>query len=71
MSVDRWGYATTLAEGDEANIVVFNPSQKWTVDPGEFMSRSRNTPFAGWELQGRVVHTVFKGEPVVADGEVV
>ncbi len=32
-------------------------------------SRSRNTPYAGRTLRGRVRHTVFRGEPVVVDGE--
>ncbi|MBU4174260.1 MAG: dihydroorotase [Actinobacteria bacterium] len=69
MSMERWGYGTALEEGDDANLVVFDPEQRWTVDPGEFMSRSRNTPYAGWDVRGRVQHTLFKGRLVVIDGE--
>ncbi len=40
-----------------------------TVDPAALASRSRNTPYAGRELRGKVRHTVLLGEPVVLDGE--
>ena len=69
MDMGRWGYGTALEEGDEANLVVFNPAREWTIDPGEFKSRSRNTPYAGWDVRGKVMHTVFKGRLVVTDGE--
>jgi dihydroorotase len=39
------------------------------VDPFALASRSRNTPYAGRTLTGRVRHTVFRGEPVVVDAE--
>ncbi|MBU4193902.1 MAG: dihydroorotase [Actinobacteria bacterium] len=71
MDMGRWGYGTALTEGDDANLVVFNPEYEWTVDPEEFMSRSRNTPYAGWNVRGKVLHTVFKGRLVVTDGELV
>ena len=44
------------------------PTQRWQVRPAALASRSRNTPYAGRELRGRVRHTVFRGEPVVRDG---
>ena len=69
MDMERWGYGTALEEGIDANLVVFDPERKWTVDPGEFMSRSRNTPYAGWDVRGKVLHTLFKGRLVVTDGE--
>jgi dihydroorotase len=59
-----------LAAGRPANVVVFDPEKKWTVDPMTFNSKSRNTPFAGRELTGRVVHTFFEGRHTVADGVV-
>lgn len=57
-----------LRAGGPANLVVFDPSARWTVDPAEFHSKSRNTPFGGRELKGRVLHTFFRGEAVFRDG---
>jgi len=58
-----------VAEGEPANLCVIDPSARWTVDPRQTASRSRNTPFAGRTLTGRVRHTILRGEPVVVDGE--
>jgi dihydroorotase len=52
----------TLRRGGPADIVVFDPEESWAVDPGQFRSRSRNTPFTGRELQGRVRRTIVEGE---------
>ena len=46
-----------------------DPTATWTVDPTALASRSRNTPYAGRTLTGRVRHTVLAGEPVVVDAE--
>ena len=54
--------------GRPANLVVFDPDADWTVEP-PFASKSRNSAFLGRGLRGRVVHTVFRGELVVADGK--
>lgn len=58
-----------LVAGGPANICVIDPGATWTVDPAQLASRSSNTPYAGWELQGALRHTVFRGEPVVVDGQ--
>lgn len=58
-----------VAAGRLANLCVIDPAEAWTVDPARLASRSRNTPFGGWKLTGRVRHTVLAGEPVVVDGE--
>jgi dihydroorotase len=58
-----------IAEGRPANLCVIDPQATWTVDAAAMASRSRNTPYAGMELTGRVRHTVLAGEPVVVDGE--
>lgn len=63
---DRHG--TPVTPGNPANLVVFDPDERWQVRPAGLASRSRNTPFVGMELRGRVRHTVFRGEPVVRDG---
>jgi dihydroorotase len=57
-----------IEPGRPANLVVFDPAARWVVEP-PFASRSRNSMFLGRTLRGRVVHTVFHGELVVADGK--
>jgi dihydroorotase len=57
-----------IEPGRAANLVVFDPAARWVVEP-PFASRSRNSAFLGRELRGRVVHTLFGGELVVADGK--
>ena len=58
-----------VVEGRLADLCVIDPAAVWLVERGRTASRSRNTPFAGHKLTGRVRHTVFRGEPVVVDGE--
>jgi dihydroorotase len=58
-----------LEVGVAAHVCVFDPDARWTLEPSRLASRSRNSPFTGAPLQGRVRHTVFAGEPVVVDGE--
>ena len=58
-----------VAEGRPANLSVIDPDALWVVEPERLASRSRNTPFAGRKLRGRVRHTVLNGEPVVIDAE--
>ncbi|MFP5352786.1 MAG: dihydroorotase, partial [Actinomycetota bacterium] len=60
----------TLRAGSPAHVVIFDPTRQWTVDPERFQSKSRNTPFGGRKLRGRVVHTFFYGTPTVRDGEI-
>jgi len=58
-----------IAPGAPANLCVVDPGARWTVDRAFLASRSKNTPFAGRTLRGRVRHTIVRGEPVVRDGE--
>jgi dihydroorotase len=58
-----------IEEGAPANLVVIDPEATWVVDPFRLASRSRNTPYAGRTLTGRVRHTILWGEAVVIDGE--
>jgi len=58
-----------VAAGRPANLCVVDPEEVWTVDAAVSASRSRNNPYAGRKLRGRVRHTVLHGEPVVTDGE--
>ncbi len=57
-----------IQPGAPANICVFDPRVRWTVDPGALASKSRNTPYAGRSMLGRVRHTVVDGVTVVAAG---
>jgi dihydroorotase len=54
----------TLAEGSVADVTVFSIDEEWTVDPDRFLSKSRNTPFAGWKLRGRPRQTIVGGRTV-------
>lgn len=54
----------TLRTGTVADVTVFDPEREWVVDPGEFRSKSHNTPFAGHRLQGRAVCTIVGGRIV-------
>ncbi|CAN5151937.1 dihydroorotase [soil metagenome] len=58
-----------VSAGRTAHLCVVDPSATWVVEPERLASRSRNTPYAGRTLTGRVRHTVYRGEPVVIDGE--
>src|ERR1700722_3796034 len=59
--------AGALAVGAIADITVIDPNLEWTVAPEKFLSKSRNTPFAGMRLKGRAVLTIVAGE-IVYDG---
>ena len=52
-----------------ANLTLVDPSARRVVDPSELASRSRNTPYAGTTLPGRIVATFLRGEPTVLDGK--
>lgn len=54
----------TLREGSPGDLVVFDPKAEWVVNPEEFRSKSRNTPFAGRRLRGIVERTFVAGRAV-------
>jgi dihydroorotase len=58
-----------LAPGAPANLVLVDPAARWTVDPRQTASRSRNNPYAARELPARVVATFLRGRPTVLDGK--
>ncbi len=53
-----------LAPGSIADLVVFDSGMSRTINPEEFLSKSRNTPFSGWELKGVVSNTIVSGKVV-------
>jgi dihydroorotase len=63
------GQGEPLAVGSPANLTLVDPAARWTVDPASLASRSRNTPYAGMTLPGRVVATFLRGTPTVLDGK--
>lgn len=63
---DRHG--RPVAAGEPANITVFDPGHEWTVSATGMASKSRNTPYAGRTVRGKVRHTVLQGTPTVVDG---
>jgi dihydroorotase len=54
----------TLEVGSPGDVTVFDPNGEWEVDPGTFLSKSRNTPFKGWKLKGKPRYTIVAGEVV-------
>ena len=58
----RFGVGTPIAVGQPADLTVFDLEKKWTVDPEQFLSLGRATPFQGWEVQGACKMTFIGGE---------
>jgi len=54
----------TLAVGADADVTIVDPDAQWVVEPEQFRSKGRNTPFAGWKLKGRVTATIVGGRVV-------
>ena len=63
---DRHGLP--IAVGNRANITVVDTEMRWTVEPARLASKSRNTPYAGRSVRGKVRHTIHDGAVVVLDG---
>ena len=57
----------SLRIGQEADVVIFDSKEEWVIDPVQFRSKSRNTPFGGWKVKGRVKHTLVGGRLVYED----
>jgi len=57
----------SLEVGQDADIVMFDPQEEWVIDPARFRSKSRNTPFGGWKVKGRVKRTFVRGRLVYED----
>ena len=53
-----------MSLGAQADLVLFDPDEEWTVDPEQFASKARNTPFAGWKVKGKVKYTIVKGQVI-------
>jgi dihydroorotase len=51
-----------LSVGADADVCVFDPERYWKVEPPSLLSQGKNTPFSGFELKGRVTHTLVGGQ---------
>jgi dihydroorotase len=56
--------AGTLSAGASGDVTLIDPDMEWTVQPDQFQSLSRNTPFGDWKLKGRAVRTIVGGKTV-------
>ncbi|MET9531753.1 MULTISPECIES: dihydroorotase [unclassified Streptomyces] len=63
------GHGRPIAAGEPANLTLVDAAYRGEVDPAGFASRSRNTPYEGRELPGRVTHTFLRGRATVVDGK--
>lgn len=54
----------TLGVGRDADIVIFDPEEEYDIDTTQFKSRSKNSPYHGWKVKGKVVHTLVRGKIV-------
>jgi dihydroorotase len=57
-----------IAAGEPANLTIFDPTIEWQVVPAELASKSKNTPYLGLDLRGKVTHTMLNGELTVENG---
>jgi dihydroorotase len=62
------GQGRPLAVGEPANLVLHDPDAERVVDAADTASLSRNTPYAGFTVPGRVVATFLRGRATVLDG---
>jgi dihydroorotase len=63
------GQGRPVAVGEPAHLVLYDPSARFDVTPSDTASLSRNNPYRGRSLPGRVVATFFAGRPTVLDGQ--
>ena len=56
-----------MSLGVDADLTVFDPDEEWVIDPEQFASKARNTPFAGAKVKGRVKYTIVGGRIIYLD----
>ena len=58
---ERFGIKKDIADGEKANLTVFDLNKKYKIDPEDFKSMGRATPFKDWEVFGECMLTVCNG----------
>ena len=53
-----------IGVGEVADLIIVDPDSHWVCDPASFISKGKNTPFAGWDFNGSVTHTLVDGEVI-------
>ncbi|HVT77512.1 MAG TPA: dihydroorotase [Acidimicrobiales bacterium] len=61
-------HGNAVAKGSVANLCIIDPNYEWVVEGRALASKSRNTPYEGRKLKGKVRHTICRGIPTVLDG---
>jgi dihydroorotase len=69
--VRHGGHGGALEVGEDANLVIFDPAQRWTARRDQLQSRSTNTPYDGRIMLGKVRTTFARGQLLVNEGELV
>jgi len=59
----------SLAVKSHADVTIFDPARKWTYQAAKSLSKSKNSPFDGWNLQGKIVATIVGGQVVFRSSE--
>ena len=54
----------TLGVGKKADITLFNEKEEYSIDPSKFKSRSKNSPYKGWKVRGKVLQTIVNGKTI-------
>ena len=64
----RFSLGGALRVGESADIAIFDLDNRYTINPDTFLSKGHSTPFAGWEVYGECVATIYKGETIYEKG---
>ena len=62
--------AGSLSLDNAADILIFNPNHEYSIDISKFHSKSKNSPFDGWKVKGKVIHTLVKGKTAYSVNEI-
>ncbi len=62
LSILEDGLGGSLGIGTRADVCIFDPDEHWELNTDSFVSKGHNSPFIGWEMKGRVTHTLVAGQ---------